>query len=198
MFHLGSVQGLISSWVFSVTESRLQSPRHFVLIMAPLRFWYFWNEKWHRTINSNTLQHLKVSRHPIQAPGAHVCFLSLKVAEWNVLSASAYFHIMSPVQFYTLASNRFHLKAWNHLKLQPTATPEYFFPDITSSHLNQWNMTSDCSLSLTNPDFDIYFKTIAMGQRKPSLGLGGWSITGHMPSVLLSSHIVFKDAELYV
>lgn len=161
MFHLGSVQGLISSWVFSVTESRLQSPRHLVLIMAPLRFWYFWNEKWHQTINSNTLQHLKVSRHPIQAPGAHVFFLNLKVAEWNGLSASVYFHIMSPVQFYTLASNRFHLKAWNH------------FPDITSSHLNQWNMTSECSLSLTNPDFDIYFKTIAMGQKtEPWIGGG--------------------------
>lgn len=38
-----------------------------------------------------------------------------------------------------------------------------------------------------------------MGQRKPSLGLGGlYSITWHMPVVLLSQQIVFNDAELYV
>lgn len=161
MFHLGSVQGLISSWVFSVTESRLESPKHFVLIMASFRFRYFLKWKWHQTISSRMPQHLEASRHPFQAPGARVCFLYVKVA---VLCAAVWFHIMSLVQFYTRASNTFHLKAWNHLKLQPSVTPEYFFPDTTSSHLIQWNVTSD---------FDIYFKTTAMGQRKLSLGLGG-------------------------
>ncbi len=50
-----------------------------------------------------------------------------------------------------------------------------------------------------NPDLDICFITIAMGQRKLSLGLRGlWSITRHMHSVLLSSQIVFKDSQLCV
>lgn len=91
----------------------------------------------------------------------------------------------------------FNAKAWNHLKLQPFLTPENIFPDITSSHLSQWNVTWDCSLSLTDRDFDIYFKTIAMGQRKLSLGLG-WILEHHRAHVLSVVKVKYCFSEMYI
>lgn len=62
------------------------------------------------------------------------------------------------------------VKAWNHLKLQPFVTPDHFFPYITTTSNSQ--ILLQTVHYLYNPDIDIYFKTIAMGQRKLSLGLG--------------------------
>lgn len=57
------------------------------------------------------------SYHPVQAPAACVCLVYLMVAELKVLSASMYFHIVSLVQFYTLASKRIHRKSMKSLKI---------------------------------------------------------------------------------
>lgn len=110
---------------------------------------------------------------PLRFEYLFVIFLYPKVADWNMLAPSGCSHIMNLAQFYTLASNWFHHKSMKSHKIQPFVTPECFFPEIMSSHLNKWNVTSDFSLSLANPDFDMYFKTIVIGQRKLSLGLGG-------------------------
>lgn len=109
--------------------------------------------------------------------------------------------IMSLAQFYTLASNRFQHKGMKSLKIATLCNPWVLHPSH-QYHLKQSNVTSDCSLSL-QPWLGYLFQNHCHGTEKtePWIRGGGGglcSITGHMPSVLLSSHIVFKDVDLDV
>lgn len=176
--------GFVYHWI-----SRLQA-HNITSYSGPIRVLAFW--KWKiaaRPLTPNTFFNYQ----SVQVPGASVCFIYLKAAEGNALSASMCFHIVSLVQFYTRALNRFDSKHVKSLKITANCNLRVLSP-LTSPPPRQSNVTPDY---LYNPDLDIYFKIIAMGRGKLSLGLGGLcSITWHMPSVLLSLQIVFKDAEL--
>lgn len=144
MFHMGSIQGLISSWDVSITGSRLKAPNILFLL---------WSNKYFRIFEMkngswiSTLTRFCIWKSAIQASRAYVCFIYVKVAEWDVLSASVYFHIMSLAQFYTLASNRFPpVKAWNCLKLQPFVTPEFAKSTPTLTSLPSQTVQYDFSL----------------------------------------------------
>ena len=63
------------------------------------------------------------------------------------------------------------------LKIATFCNPRVFLPSHHYHIISNSQMRLQSAHYLYNPDLDIYFKTIAMGQRKPSLGLGG--ITEH-------------------
>lgn len=88
MFHLGSIQGLISSWDFSITRPRLQAPKHSVFYYGPINSFAIFELENYIKLSASLFQYLK-SAMTLSKFLKCVCFIHLKVA-LNVLSASVY------------------------------------------------------------------------------------------------------------
>lgn len=156
MFHLGSVQGMISSWDFSIAASRLRAQNSLFSLLP---------------VKNVGISVMKNSSKPLAFKVSYSKILAFVFVTWRQQSEIlllCVFISRAWSNFTLRLQTDFTVKAWNHLKLRPFVTPECLLLHVSKSRL--WLQTAHY---LYNPDLDIYFKTTAMGQRKLSLGLGG-------------------------